>query len=96
MGYRYQWKFHTNLTNDTATHNYFPSWFDEQSILYTQSPENIMMMNVDDKKKKKIEGINAEQVKYNIARGSFVYLTTETDNYVVLYDLKKKNRNNNT
>ncbi len=82
--------FHTDLTNDTTTHNYFPSWFDEQTIFYTQSPENIMMMNVNDKKKKKIEGINAEQVKYNITSGNFVYVTTETDNYVVLYDWKNK------
>jgi Tol biopolymer transport system component len=82
--------FHTNLTNDTTTHNYFPSWFDEQTVLYTQSPENIMMMNVNDKKKKSIEGINAGQVKYNITSGNFVYVTTETDNYVVLYDWKNK------
>jgi Tol biopolymer transport system component len=82
--------FHTNLTNDTTTHNYFPSWFDEQTILYTQSPENIMMMNVNDKMKKKIEGVNAEHVKYNSARGNFVYVTTETDNYVFLYDWRNK------
>jgi Tol biopolymer transport system component len=82
--------FHTNLTNDTTTHNYFPSWFDEQTILYTQSPENIMMMNVNDKKKKRIEGINAEQVKYNTNSGYFVYVTTETDNDVILYDWKNK------
>ena len=84
--------FHTNLTNDTTTHNYFPSWFDEQTILYTQSPENIMMMNVNDRKKKRIEGISAEQVKYNIASRSFVYVTTETDNNVILYDWKKKSK----
>lgn len=82
--------FHTNLTNDTTTHNYFPSWLDEQTILYTQSPENIVMMNINDKKKKRMEGINAEQLNYNIASGSFVYVTTETDNYVVLYDWKNK------
>jgi len=82
--------FHTNLTNDTTTHNYFPSWLDEQTILYTQSPETIMLMNVIDRKKSRIEEINAEQVKYNIASGNFVYVTTETDNYVVLYDWKNK------
>jgi len=84
--------FHTNLTNDTTTHNYFPSWFDEQTILYTQSPENIMMMNVNDRKKKRIEGISAEHVKYNIASGNFVYVTTETDNNVILFDWKKKTK----
>ncbi len=82
--------FHTNLTNDTTTHNYFPSWFDEQTIIYTQSPETIMMMNTNDRKRKKVEGINSDNVKYNAAAGKFVYITTETDNNVILFDPKKK------
>jgi hypothetical protein len=49
-----------------------------------------MMMNVNDKTKKRIEGINAEQVKYNTNSGYFVYVTTETDNDVILYDWKNK------
>lgn len=82
--------FHTNLTNDTTTHNYFASWFDEETILYTQSPETIMMMNVNDRKKSKIGGINSEHVKYNAVAGKFVYVNSETDNNVVLYDWKNK------
>jgi Tol biopolymer transport system component len=84
--------FHTNLTNDTTTHNYFPSWFDEQTILYTQSPETILLMNVNNKKKTRVEGINSEQVKYNAAAGKFVYVTTETDNNVILFDWKTKQK----
>jgi Tol biopolymer transport system component len=84
--------FQTNLTNDTTTHNYFPSWFDGQTILYTQSPETITLMNVNDRKKRKVEGINAEQVKYNAVSGKFVYVTTETDNNVFLYDWNNKTR----
>lgn len=79
--------FHTNLTNDTSTHNYFPSWFDEQTIVYTESPETITLMNVNDRKKRKVEGINAEQVKYNAATGKFVYTA---DNKVILFDWKNK------
>ena len=82
--------FHTNLTNDTTTHNYFASWYDKQTILYTQSPENIMIMNINDRKKRKVEGLNAEQVKYNAASGKLVYVTAETDNNVVVYDWEKK------
>jgi Tol biopolymer transport system component len=84
--------FHTNLTSDTTTHNFFPSWLDDQTVLYTQSPDTIILMNVNDRKKKKVEGINSEQVKYNIATGTFVYVTTETDNYVVLHDWKTKTK----
>lgn len=82
--------FHTNLTHDTTTHNYFPSWFDKQTILYTQSPETIMTMNVNDGNRRKIEGITAEHVKYNAVAGKFVYVHTETDNQVVLYDWRTK------
>jgi len=82
--------FHTNITNDTTTHNYFPSWFDEQTILYTQSPETIMLIDTNGKNRRKVEGINSEQVKYNAATGKFVYVNSETDNNVILYDLKKK------
>ena len=82
--------FHSNLTNDTTTHNYFPSWFDEQTILYTQAPETIMLMNSDGSNKRKIGGISSYHVKYNTAAGKFVYVRTETDNNVVLYDWKKK------
>jgi len=82
--------FHTNLTNDTATHNYFASWLDEQTTLYTQSPGTIMLMNVTNGTRKKIEGINAEHVKYNSATGKLVYVNSETDNNVVVFDLKTK------
>ena len=82
--------FHTNLTNDSTTHNYFASWFDKETILYTQNPETIMLMNVNERTRKKVEGINAEHVKYNSAAGKFVYVNSETDNNVVLYDLRTK------
>ncbi|HJS53858.1 MAG TPA: DPP IV N-terminal domain-containing protein [Chitinophagaceae bacterium] len=84
--------FHTNLTNDTTTHNYFPSWIDEETILYTQSPETIMVMNTKDRNKTKVEGINSEQVKYSASAGKLVYITTETDNNVILYDWKRKTK----
>jgi len=79
--------FHTNLTNDTTTHNYFPSWFDAQTIVYTQSQETITLMNINDRKKIKIEGIKADQVKYNAATKKFVYTA---DNKVILFDWKNK------
>ena len=79
--------FHTNLTHDTTTHNYFPSWFDAQTIVYTQSPGTITLMNIHDRRKTKVEGINTDQVKYNAAAGKFVYAA---DNNVILFDWKNK------
>jgi hypothetical protein len=82
--------FHTNLTNDTTTHNYFPSWFDERTILYTQNPGALMMMMNDGSNKRKIKDMGADQAKYNAISKQFVYLTTESDNKVFLFDWKKK------
>jgi Tol biopolymer transport system component len=82
--------FHTDLTDDTTTHNYFPSWFDEQTVLYTQHPETSILMNINDKSRRKVEGINSEHVKFNAVTGKFVYVNTETDNRVIVFDLKTK------
>src|SRR5204863_1258978 len=30
--------FHTNLTNDTSSHNYYPAWIDKNTIAYTRNP----------------------------------------------------------
>lgn len=82
--------FQKNLTNDTSTHNFFPSWLDEKTILYTQSPETIMTMNVDGRNRQKVEGVNSYLVKYNAASGQLAYITTQPDTKLVLFDWKKK------
>ncbi len=82
--------FHTNLTRDTTTHNYFPSWIDERTIFYTQSPETIMTMRIDSGKKEKLEGIKDDRAKYSAAAGMFVYVTEDPENSVVIYDWKNK------
>lgn len=82
--------FHRNLTPDTATHNYFPSWIDDKTIIYTQSPEELMMMNADGSKRQKIEGINATPVKYNAKANKLIYIKSEEENKLMLFDWKKK------
>ena len=84
---------HTNLTNDTTTHNYYPSWFDDKTILYTQDPETIIMINMDGTNKRKVEGINTDQAKYSSASGKFVYIiNTEMENSIMLFDWKTKQK----
>lgn len=82
--------FHRNLTRDTATHNYFPSWIDDKTIIYTQSPEELMMMNMDGSERQKIEGINATPVKYNAKAHKLIYIKSEEENKLMLFDWKKK------
>jgi Tol biopolymer transport system component len=82
--------FHTNLTNDTTTHNYFPSWLDEKTIFYTQHPETIMTMRMDGSNKQKIDGINHYQVKFSPAAGLFAYVQEDPENKIVVFDRKKK------
>ncbi len=82
--------FHTNLTNDTTTHNYFPSWLDEKTIFYTQAPETIMTMRMDGSNKQKLVGINHYQVKFSPSAGLFAYVQEDPENKIVVFDRKKK------
>ena len=82
--------FHTNLTNDTSTHNYFPSWINEKTIIYTNSPETIMTMNADGTNKQKVEGIKSYLVKFSPAAGLLAYLAPAPESKVLVYDWKKK------
>jgi Tol biopolymer transport system component len=82
--------FHTNLTNDTATHNFYPSWIDKHTIVYTQSPNQVMTMKTDGSKKEKVEGLSSFMVKYNPATRLAVYITQQPDSKLMLYDWKKK------
>jgi len=82
--------FHTNLTNDTSTHNFYPSWIDKNTIVYTLSPNNVMTMGIDGRNKKKIEGINSFLVKYNPATKQAAYITQQPDSKLMLFDWEKK------
>ena len=82
--------FHTNLTHDTATHNYYPCWLDDHTIIYTQSPESIITMNEDGSNRKKVEGLKTFQVKFNPAAGLVAYLAEQPENKVFIYDWKKR------
>ena len=81
--------FHTNLTRDTTTHNYFPSWIDERTVFYTQSPDTIMTMRIDSGKRQKLEGINHYHAKYSAAAAMFAYVLEDPENKVMIYDWKK-------
>ena len=82
--------FHKNLTNDTSTHNFYPSWIDKQTIVYTLSPNIVMTMKTDGSNKQQIEGINSFMVRYEPVTKKAVYLTQQPDNKLVLYDWEKK------
>jgi len=80
--------FHTNLTNDTTTHNFAPVWLDKRTIIYNQSPDNIMTMKMEGSRKQRVEGISTTQFKYNSATKQIAYLDTEGN--LLLFDMKSK------
>jgi Tol biopolymer transport system component len=82
--------FHTNVTKDTTTHNYFPSWIDDKTIIYTRSPGELMMMDADGSSRQKIEGVNATPVKYNAKARKLIYIKSEEENKLMLYDWQTK------
>ncbi len=78
--------FHKNLSNDTATHNYYPEWIDDKSIFYTQSPQTIMIVDKDGNNKRKIEGLETTSAKYNAKTLSFAYIKSDEENKLMLFD----------
>ncbi|MBK6365230.1 MAG: DJ-1/PfpI family protein [Saprospiraceae bacterium] len=80
--------FHTNLTNDTTTHNYSPIWENNESIVYVQAPSNIFTMKVDGSHKQIIEEVSTTQFNVNPVTNNLVYLDSEGN--LMLYHLKYK------
>jgi Tol biopolymer transport system component len=82
--------FHTNLSNDTSAHNFFPSWMNDSTIIYTSSPASAVMMKADGANRQKIAGIEATELKYNAASKKFIYILSEAENKVMMYDMIKR------
>lgn len=81
---------HTNLTNDSTTHNYSPYWIDENTIMYIQSPKNLMTMKIDGSQKQFLNGMNTTQFKYNSATNNIIYL--DDNENLIIVDFKSKSK----
>ena len=81
--------FHSKLTDD-STHNFFPTWMDNQMIVYNSSPAGVVMMNVNNRSKQKIGGIDGEGIEYNAKAKKFVYILAEGENELIVFDLVTK------
>ncbi|HMU47943.1 MAG TPA: hypothetical protein PKC72_16340 [Chitinophagaceae bacterium] len=81
--------FHTNLTNDSTTHNYNPSWINEKTIIYTRAPDDIVVMNITGKELLKINGTGSTLAKYNDKAGMIALLNEEKGD-LYIYDYKKQ------
>ena len=82
--------FHRNLTNDTTTLNYYPSWVDNNTILYTVDPNQIATISTDGSKKQFIPEMPTDRATYNKASGRFAYIDNTKGNKVVIYDPVRK------
>jgi len=80
--------FHRNLTNDTTTLNYYPTWIDQSTIIYTQDPDKQIVFQLNGNKKEAIAGIKTAEAKYNSKTGKIAYIENEVR--LVLYDMKSK------
>lgn len=83
-----QGSFYTNLTNDTTTHNYSPAWLNENTIIYIQSPDYVMTMNIDGTDRQKVEGIRSTQFKFNSQSMNAAYL--DNDGKLILFNWARK------
>ncbi len=84
--------FHRNITNDTTTLNYYPSWIDKNTILYTVDPNQIATLNIDGSKKQILPELTTDRATYNKSSGRFAYIDNSKGNKVVIYDPAKKTK----
>ena len=84
--------FHTNVTNDTTTHNYYPTWFGEK-IMYTNAPDNMALIGKDGKEKSFIAGIKISRAAYNPKSDQILFLSPGTmanPSKLMVFDMKSK------
>ncbi len=84
--------FHRNITNDTTTLNYYPSWVDSKTILYTLSPNQIATISTDGSKKQVLHDLTTDRATYNAASRRIAYIDNTKGNKVVIYDPEKKTK----
>ena len=81
--------FHTNLTKDTGSHFYNPSWIDQNTVLYTKSPASLVIQNLKNGEINELEGIVSTLAKYNSKANKIAYMEEEVGR-VYIYDYKRK------
>jgi Tol biopolymer transport system component len=84
--------FHSNLTADTSTHNYFPGWFGKQ-IIYTNHPNHVLLMDQDGGNKSIIVGTQFSTGGYDSKTGKILFITpatTVTPAQIKVFDVKTK------
>jgi tricorn protease-like protein len=82
--------FQSNLTNDTSTHNFYPSWFGNDKILYTWAPHSAAIMDRDGHNRTKIEGVETFFARYNPKNHKIAYLTMLPGARLMIYDWDHK------
>lgn len=81
--------YHINISADTSVHNYYPSWVDNETILYTWAPSSLAFMRSDGTQKNKLENISTFFARYNARLKKIAFLQIP-QNHLVLYDEKMK------
>ncbi len=85
-------KQHRNLTNDTSTHNYFPSWIESETIVFTRAPDLIVTMKINGSELKVIEGVNSFLFQFNprVRKGLFISQSETPELMIYDWDTKTK------
>jgi Tol biopolymer transport system component len=86
--------FHTNLTGDTTTHNFYPSWYGDK-IIYTHAPGEVVIMDPDTRKRSSLD-IKSSRSVYNPKVEQILYATPgsrEIQSVLMIYDIRTKQSN---
>ncbi len=77
--------FHRNLTADTSTHNFYPSWYNDK-IIFTRA-SNMKMIDINGKSIVSVPKINSFRTVYNKMADKFTFLE-RNNNEIKVFDLK--------
>jgi Tol biopolymer transport system component len=81
--------FHRNITNDTSTLNYYPSWMDSKTILYTIDPIKLHI-SIDGSNRQVLAELTTDRATYNSVSHRIAYIDNSKGNKVVIYAPERK------
>jgi len=85
---------HTNLTNDTATLNFYPSWVGDEQIVYTRAPGKLMIMGADGSGCRLLNDFSSIWTRFNPRNNKVAYLSRAPESTLIVRDWVSKTEEN--
>ena len=84
----------TNLTNDTTTLNFYPSWISGDEIIFSRSPGKLMQMDLKLNSIAVLGLYGSNWARYNSRINKLACVTRQPDAKLIMLDYKEKTEKN--